>query len=97
MRNYAAKVQKNPCIEHKMKRKNPGTTKGFREFLYLFRRISNYFRTFAGMNKFVQIIKDLGPWYTLYAIAYFLWYVLLGTAVGTFIGLGIIKCIESIG
>lgn len=49
------------------------------------------------MNKFVQIIKDLGPWYTLYAIAYFLWYVLLGTAVGTFIGLGIIKCIESIG
>ncbi len=49
------------------------------------------------MNKFVQIIKDLGPWYTLYAIVYFLRYVLLGTAVGTFIGLGIIKCIESIG
>ena len=23
------------------------------------------------MNKFFQIIKDLGPWYTLYAIAYF--------------------------
>ena len=49
------------------------------------------------MNKFFQIIKDLGPWYTLYAIAYFLWYVLLGTAIGTFISLGIIKCIELIG
>ena len=48
------------------------------------------------MKQFIQTIKDLGPWYTLYAIVYVLCHVLLGAAVGTFIALGIIKCIESI-